>query len=562
MHRSRRSCFLLRRTLVVASSCVCLAGPAQAQGDTLRYELGLARAVDGARVLDVRLTLRGDSSGKTALQLPSQWGDQQALYGAVVELAALGPGLRLERPRRADSLYVRRVRHEPGAELALRYRLRQEWTGALERPNYWRLRLGDDLVVLTGHNALVVPARADSVPCVVTISWRELPAGWRAESSFGPGPEWRASTTYGELRDILLVAGVLRVQEHGTGAHRMRVAVHGEWPFPDDALAAVVDTLLAAERTFWRDSADARYLVALAPVAGTVGGVALANAMVAVARPITGLERIAPVVAHEIFHRWSGHRMRASTDGRHKWLTEGVTDYYADRFARDVGTLPAAAYLDRVNQVLLSYYTSPLRNAPESLVERRYWRDPWLMQLAYQRGYVLALRLDALLREGTDDSVSLDDVLRRVHDGALAAGGALTDSLVVDAAPAALRPRMWALLASALTAGETLPITGRELGGCHGYRVVTAAVADAGFDAVATAAEGRLRGVRPASTAHTAGLRDDMPVRGWGWRAAGADQQAEVVVETASGPQRIAFVPRERRMVRVPQYVAKGRCRP
>ena len=45
-------------------------------------------------------------------------------------------------------------------------------------------------------------------------------------------------------------------------------------------------------------------------------------------------------------------------DGRHRWLIEGVTDFYADRFARDAGLLPHDAYLRRVNDVLVAYYTS------------------------------------------------------------------------------------------------------------------------------------------------------------------------------------------------------------
>lgn len=551
---------VLWRLACVAPTCACLARAAEAQRDTLRYELALATD-GGARVLDVRLTLRGDASGTTTLQLPSAWGDQPALYRAVVELTPLTDGLRLERSIHADSLFARRVHHAPGAALELRYRLRQDWQGALERSTYGRVLLGEALALLTGHNALIVPARADSTPCVVTILWRGLPPDWRAESSFGRGPEWHAHTTFGDLRDMLLVAGQLRVQEQQVGAQRVRIALHGAWPFPDSTVTSMVHRLLAAQLAFWRDSVAGQYLVTLVPAAGMVGGAALADGMVALARPDTPLSDIAPLMAHEIFHRWSGRRIRSTADGRHKWLTEGVTDYYADRFARDVGLLSADEYLDRVNQALLGYYASPVRNVPDVLVERRYWRDPGLTQLSYQRGYVLSLRMDALLREETNDAFSLDDYLRGVYAGALANGGAISDTLLVEAAPERVRPQLRALLAPVLEAGETVAITGHELGECHSYRVVTASLAEVGFDPVASSWASRVRHVRPGSAAYEAGLREGMPLVSWGWREHGAERAVEVLVHSDAGPSRISFVPRERSTLRLPQYVARRGCR-
>ena len=554
---------LLSRLAVVLPTLAATPWAAAAQRDTLRYELSLAQDASGARVVDVHVTLRGDADGRTTLRLPSEWGAQRALYRAVVDLGAAGAATRVDGGAGAESLAVRRVRHDSGASLELRYRLRQDWDGLLQRATYWRVLLGDDLALLTGHNALVLPVRDDSVRCVVAVRWRDLPADWQAESSFGGGAEWEASTTYGALRDVLLAAGRLRVQERTVDGQRVRVAMHGAWDFADSTFGGAVERLLVAERRFWRDGGSAApYLVVLAPSASAAGGAALADAMLAVAHPATPLVELAPVVAHEIFHQWSGRRLRARPDGRHRWLVEGVTDFYADRFARDAGLLPPDGYLRRVNDVLVSYYTSPVREVPEPLVERRYWRDPWLMQLPYRRGYVLSLRLDALLRMATKDAYTLDDWLRAVYDAALAAGGELTDAMLADAVPDSLRARVHALLVPVLQAGETVPLSGHELGRCHGYRVARAIVARPEFDPVQSAWDQRVRGVREGSAAHAAGLRDGMPIIGWEWRQTPTAQAVEVLLDGEAGAERrIRYEPRERATVGLPQFEARRGCR-
>ena len=242
-------------------------------------------------------------------------------------------------------------------------------------------------------------------------------------------------------------------------------------------------------------------------------------------------------------------------------MIEGVTDYYADRFARDAGLLGPEAYLKRVNEVLLSYYTSPVRDVPEALVERRYWRDPWLTALPYRRGYVLSLRLDAALRDATGGAYTLDDWLRDVYAGALGAGGELSDALLVDAAPEPLRPHLRDVLAPVLEAGVPVPLTGRELGECHMYRTVHAMVARPEFDPVLSSQDGRVRGVRAGSAAWAAGLRDGMPMAGWEWRPTARAHAVEVLVDGDEGERRITYEPRERATVRLPQYVARRGCR-
>ena len=133
-------------------------------------------------------------------------------------------------------------------------------------------------------------------------------------------------------------------------------------------------------------------------------------------------------IAHEFFHSWNlvaihpdrygelSYRKTTPTTGL--WWGEGVTLYYANTLTRRAGVADTGqSRLDRLRSLLRSSYASwwSGRVSPEqaslafgaSLIE-----NPNASGSYYTQGELLGTELDALIRDSTNDTRTLDDVMR------------------------------------------------------------------------------------------------------------------------------------------------------
>ncbi|HEX4544525.1 MAG TPA: hypothetical protein VH114_15270, partial [Candidatus Acidoferrum sp.] len=160
-------------------------------------------------------------------------------------------------------------------------------------------------------------------------------------------------------------------------------------------------------------------------------------------------ESLPGVAAHEFFHLWNVKRIRpASLEPvdyakeqytKALWFAEGVTSTYGsftlvrsgvwtkDRFYEDLGQQigeleerPANRWQSAEQSSLDAWLEKyPLYNRPENSVSY------------YTKGQVLGDLLDILIRDRTDNSKSLDDVLRTMNTDFAKQGKAYRDSLDV-----------------------------------------------------------------------------------------------------------------------------------
>ena len=120
-------------------------------------------------------------------------------------------------------------------------------------------------------------------------------------------------------------------------------------------------------------------------------------------------------IAHELLHYWMGQRIRGRDRERMSWLTEGFTEYIANRTIQRVGLITRQEYLDKLSRHVgaYSYYWySPLFN------DRTVYEggaDKTANRLGvYDGGAVAALCLDLMIREQTGGRRSIDDLLQRL----------------------------------------------------------------------------------------------------------------------------------------------------
>jgi len=144
-----------------------------------------------------------------------------------------------------------------------------------------------------------------------------------------------------------------------------------------------------------------------------------------------GYRRFHALVAHEFFHLWNVKRIRPDALGpfdytkenytRLLWVAEGITEYYGQLMVRRAGLISDQLYLDHLARQIQDFQETPGRlvmSAEEASFDAwiKYYRpdeNSVNSQISYyDKGELLGLLLDMIIRERTNGAKSLDDVMR------------------------------------------------------------------------------------------------------------------------------------------------------
>lgn len=572
----------------------------------------------------ITLDLQAPASGTEVLALPSEWAETTGLERGIENLEVSGQGARLA----AGPTAALQVLHAaPSAPVRVAYDLvgnRGMLAGVAERH---RVLLRPGLVEFNGSNGLVAPAMDAAARVHLTLRFSGLPESYAVVTSFGAGTAEEMTGSWREVRGALFVGGALRTQQLVVGGAPVLLAIvpprSGEWRFTDDEAAAKVRTILAAERMFWRDLAIPWYAVVIAPLgdasekpaAGRAagdsvggGGTAFTHAFLLSLAPREGFgTETESLFAHEAFHEWNPLGMgSAGATPTPAWFTEGVTTFYQDRLLERAKLLDAEEYLRRVNRIVRDdrllrqaqvtsdaarrdgRVSQDARTAPGG----RPMRVPGVTQIGqaatiaaarldaeartyrapYLRGALMAMWLDAEIRQQTKGARSLDDLmlaLRADRDQPLTEERVLhTAAYLVDAATIEQMRgfaeqdgevpfydgRLVDGLGASLGAGA-----GAAPGSCVEVRERALWSFDLGLDPAELRQGAVLGSVREASAAWRAGLRKGQVVEGWEMWTGDADHEVVIMVRGPAGRTSVHYLPRGEQ-VKVPQAEMESEC--
>lgn len=345
----------------------------------------------GLERIAVRLRLRGDADGETEIALPNRWAGSDRLYAAVQGFAVAGGSLVA-----SDDPALRRIRHRPGAPLAISYSF--ALSDADPGADFEKARpvLRPGWFYLHGEGALAVPAGRGDAPA--RLSWGPAPAGWRFVSSLASAP---APTVDDSVQSILIGGTDLRVVARRIGGRPLLLALRGRWPFADAALADGLARAIAAENLYLASPAIP-FLVTLIPLTGgetgalSLGGTGRTGGFALAATTNATLDHFLPLLAHEYGHRWFGRALGPvpDPDGPDYWFTEGFNDFVSRRALVRAGLWTPADYAGAINALLLRYASSRARTWPMAELVAHFWDDADAQQMPYDRGHLFALLLD------------------------------------------------------------------------------------------------------------------------------------------------------------------------
>jgi predicted metalloprotease with PDZ domain len=163
------------------------------------------------------------------------------------------------------------------------------------------------------------------------------------------------------------------------------------------------------------------------------------NSHVDVLTPLAlGSDFLPSLYAHEIFHAWNVKRLRPEDLWPYVydrpqptpllWVSEGITDYYADlALVRGGVTDPNAFYNTTAGKI------NEVNDAPPVALEDASlstWVHPvnGTGYIYYPKGSLAGFMLDILIRDASDNRRSLDGVLRELYQSEFKRGSGLTNA--------------------------------------------------------------------------------------------------------------------------------------
>ena len=506
------------RTAILTGLLLASAASASAD-DTVHYTLSPVLSKGKLEAVAITVRFTGDSDGETVLQLPDSWGGKSKLYEGLKDLKVSGQGVSV-----ADTApATRTIKHAPGAELTVRYRVVQNWPGepAATGENEYRPIIQPNYFHLIGNAIFVEPVRGngDDEQSAASFSLEGLPRGWTFASDLEHASIGR-KLTVGDIVESVSVGGNdFRVVKRGP----LRVAIRGKWSFTDESFVGRLGAIVASHLRFWNDP-DEPYLVTVLPLKSdpgrsSLGGTGRSDAFAFFATDNAQDVTLNRILAHEHLHTWIPRRIGSMPDGEDRepvdyWLSEGFTDFYTARLLVRDGIWTVDDFVRETNDLLRAYAMSTARTVPNSKVVSDFWTDPDVGKLPYQRGALLAMIWDARIYAANSGARDFDDVMLAMKARVQAASGK------PPLAATLFREEMKRIgvdpsddLARFVDKGEAIDLPQNVFAPCGAVATVEMAEFDRGFDPQKTAANGnKITGLREDSPAYRAGLREGMQI--------------------------------------------------
>ncbi|HEX2638243.1 MAG TPA: PDZ domain-containing protein [Gemmatimonadales bacterium] len=300
-----------------------------------------------------------------------------------------------------------------------------------------------DFALFNGTNVLLYPeGRGTDFPATVTI---KTEPGWLIATGMQAVPQ-RAGTyqegNYHDLVDKPFFVGRMDYDSTRVAGVWTRLATYPAGSLTGPTRAQTWDQIgkmIPAEAAVFRETPWPHYTVMMIFDSSYGGGSALehTNSHVGIYSPqFIGNPILASITAHEIFHAWNVKRLRPADMVPYRydrseptpwlWVSEGITDYYADLAILRGGIIDSAQFLGLTGEKI-----GKLSEAPPTALEDASlstWIHPTdgSSYLYYPKGSLAGLLLDVLIRDASDNRHSLDDVMRELYRSTYKAGRGFT----------------------------------------------------------------------------------------------------------------------------------------
>ncbi|MDQ3673851.1 MAG: PDZ domain-containing protein [Gemmatimonadota bacterium] len=287
-----------------------------------------------------------------------------------------------------------------------------------------------DFLLFNGTNLFLYPEGGSfDFPAAVTVTTERQ---WRVVTGMtSTGQRTYSAGNYHDLVDMPFFVGVFDVDSVQISGKWMRLATYPVGSVPREERSAVFEALQRVVPPQVRVFGDVpwnTYTILQIVDSTKSGGSGLEhqNSHVDILAPeLVGAPVLISLYAHEIFHVWNVKRLRPADLVPYRydrpqptpwlWVSEGVTDYYADLAQVRGGTVTARGFYELLTEKAVEVTAS----VPTALEDASLsaWIRPrdGTEYLYYPKGALAGLLLDIMIRDASDNASSLDHVMRELY---------------------------------------------------------------------------------------------------------------------------------------------------
>jgi len=394
----------------------------------IHYDVSFDRSNGEAGQIGVAMTFATTSGNPILLSLPA-WtpGAYEISNFArwVGNFAATGDG----KPLTWDKLDFDTWRIRPNGARTIRVSF--DYTAdTLDNAMAWAR---PDFALFNGTNLFLYP-EGQPAEFASTVTIRTEP-DWRIVTGMTPAATARtySATNYHDLVDMPFFVGRFDLDSMRIANKWVRLATYPAGAVAGQVRATAWDQLervIPVQIKVFGEAPWANYTV-MEIVDSTYGGASglehQSSHVDVVAPAYVGSEFQPSLFAHEIFHSWNVKRLRPADMWPYVysrpqpttwlWVSEGITDYYADLAEVRGGVVDAAGFY-----ALTGGKINEVGNAPPVALQDaslNTWIHPvdGTGYLYYPKGSLAGFMLDVIIRDASDNRKSLDDVMRSLYQG-------------------------------------------------------------------------------------------------------------------------------------------------
>ncbi len=289
-----------------------------------------------------------------------------------------------------------------------------------------------EFAFFNGTNLFLYP-EGQSADYQSTVVVHTLPSWKIATGMTQTAANTFTASSYHDLVDMPFFVGRFDLDSAQAGGKWMRFASYPVGAVPNSARRMVLDQLskiVPAEAAVFGEIPWNTYTVLQVAdsefAVGSAAGLEHQNSHFDILSSIVlGNPLLASLYSHEIFHAWNVKRLRPADMWPYRydrpqptpllWISEGITDYYADLAEVRSGLITAEQFYATTTGKIEEVSSAP----PVALEDASLttWVKPLdgTEDIYYPKGSLAGLLLDILIRDASDNQRSLDTVMREMY---------------------------------------------------------------------------------------------------------------------------------------------------
>ena len=392
----------------------------------VRYGLAFDSSTARARTVRVSMAFDVSGAGPVLLSLPA-WtpGAYEISNFArwVTDFAASSGGTSLAWEKADHDTW--RVEATDGQQATIAFTYTAD---TLDNAMAWST---DDFLMVNGTTVFMYPdGQPLDYPARLTVTTQ---SGWRVATGMtAAGSHEFTSASYHELVDMPLFIGHFDLDSRPIAGHPVTLATYPAGSVSEAARENILDAIghmlpplqAVFDTTPFRDFT---VLQVIDPAHSGISALEHANSFVAITTPdALGTTPFHSIFAHEFFHVWNVEALRPAALRPYRydrpqptewlWVSEGITDYYADLALVRGGLVDSAGFLAATVAKIVEVDTTPAVSLEDASLST--WLRPadGTHYAYYTKGSLAGLLLDILVRDASDNRGSLDVVMKELYE--------------------------------------------------------------------------------------------------------------------------------------------------